>query len=425
MFHRCLTTLLLSGLLVCPHFPAAAQPLPKVRLRPVFTALTPDRPLWMCQAPDGSDRCFVVEQPGRILIVPKGSDGSQVKEFLNIVDRKTFVDAGANTGIGLMSVAFHPGFKTNGLFYIFYGQQSAAPGSPFPRRNVISEFKVSAADPDRADPASERVLLEVPEPFSNNQGGQLGFGPDGFLYISIGDGGSNNDPYNSGQNTASLLAKMLRIDVNTRSTTGSGRNVKQLPYGIPRDNPFVTQPDKWGGVGVRKEIYAWGLRNVWRYSWDRQTGDLWGADVGEKLWEEVDLIVKGGNYGWCVREGAHDFKPGPSGAQFVEPVLEYPHTTNLLSQSAFPHHTIGLCVIGGYVYRGKKFPALEGVYVYGDYVLGTIWGLRYAGGRVTDYGTLLQQPKNITSFAEDADGELYALSFGERNDGHIYAIEAE
>ena len=417
--------ILALGLLVWPHLPAAAQPLPRVRLRPTFPALTLDRPVWMCQAPDGSDRRFVVEQTGRVLIIPGGSDGSQVKEFLNITDRKPYMDFGANTHVGLISIAFHPGYRTNGLFYIFYAQTNANPAGQFPRRNVISEFKVSAADPDRADPASERVVLEVPEPFNSNQGGELGFGPDGYLYISLGDGGSNDDPFNNGQNTATLLGKILRIDVNTRSTTGAGRNLKQLQYGIPNDNPFVAEPDTWGGLGVRKEIYAWGLRNAWRYSWDRKTGDLWAGDVGERLWEEVDLIVKGGNYGWCVREGAHGFKPGPPGAQYREPVMEYPHGTNLLSQSAFPRHSIGLCVIGGYVYRGKKYPALEGVYVYGDFVLGTIWGFRYANGKVTDYGTLLQQPKNITSFAEDADGELYVLSFSERNDGHIYAIEAE
>jgi glucose/arabinose dehydrogenase len=199
-----------------------------------------------------------------------------------------------------------------------------------------------------------------------------------------------------------------------------------LQYGIPRDNPWVGEPDLWGNLGVRKEMYAWGLRNVWRYSWDRKSGDLWAGDVGQDLWEEVDLIVKGGNYGWCVREGAHHFKPGPPGAQYIDPVIEYPHNTNLLSQSKFPRHSIGMCVIGGYVYRGKKYPSLDGIYVYGDYVLGTIWGFRYAAGQVTDQATLLEQPKNIVSFAEDADGELYVLTFSasERNDGRVYAIEA-
>ncbi len=412
-----------TGLLLLPHHPATARPLPKVRLRPVFPALKVDRPVWMSQPPDGSDRFFVVAQMGRILILRKGGDGSQVKEFLNITSRKPYIEAGANTGVGLMSVAFHPGFKTNGLFYIFYSQQNTNRAGRFPGRNVISEFKVSSADPDRADLASERILMEVPEPFRNNQGGQLSFGPDGFLYISLGDGGSNNDPFNSGQNTASLLAKILRIDVNSRSTTGMGKDRKELQYGIPADNPWVGEPEMGVNQGARKETFAWGLRNVWRYSWDRKTGDLWGGDVGERLWEEVDLIVKGGNYGWCAREGAHHFKPGPAGARYIEPVIEYPHMPALLSQSKFPKHGIGICIIGGYVYRGKKYPSLDGIYMYGDFALGTIWGFRYAGGEVTDYGTLLAQPKNIASFAEDADGELYVLSFSEHNNGLIYAIE--
>jgi glucose/arabinose dehydrogenase len=416
-------SLLLNGALGA-YCAAAAQPLPAVQLRQIMPALALDRPVWMCQAPGDPDRFFIVEEPGRILLVPKGGDGSQTKEFLNMMDRGVFVDFGPNTAVGLLSLAFHPGFKTNGLSYVCYSQQNSNQTGLFHWRTVISEFKVSSADPDRADPASERVLLEAPEPFNSNQGGQLSFGPDGFLYAALGDGGSNDDPFNNGQNPASLLAKMLRIDINTRSTVGSGKKQKELPYGIPADNPWVGEPDM-GSLGARKEVYAWGLRNVWRYSWDQKTGDLWGGDVGEGLWEEVDLIVKGGNYGWCVREGAHHFKPGPSGAKYIDPVIEYPHKPMLLAQSKFPHHDIGLCVIGGYVYRGKKYPSLDGVYVYGDFVLGTIFGLRYEKGKVRDYGTLLSQPKNITSFAQDADGELYVLSFSERHDGRIYALETK
>ena len=364
---------------------------------------------------------YIVEEMGRILLVPKGSDGSQTKEFLNIQDRAPFVEAGPNTATGLLSLAFHPGFATNGLFYIFYTQPGTNQNGQFPSRNLVSEFKLSSNDPDRADLSSERVLLEIPEPFRNNQGGQISFGPDGMLYIALGDGGSNNDPFNSGQNTATLLGKILRIDVNGRSAVGTGKNQKQLQYGIPSDNPWVNEPIL-GNSGARKETFACGFRVVWRFSWDRQTGDLWAGDVGEASWEEVDLVTKGGNYGWCVREGAHHFKPGPPGAQFIDPVIEYPHKVQLLSESRFPRHGIGMCVIGGYVYRGKKYPALNGVYVYGDFVLGTVFGLRYSGGQVTDYGTLLEQPKNITSFAEDTDGELYLLSFSEHNDGHIYSI---
>jgi len=424
MIKRWAKPMILLGLAVWPQFPAPAQPLPKVHLRAVFPALTLDRPVWMCQAPGASDRFFLVEQTGRILLAPKGSDGSQVKEFLNIAARGAYVEAGPNTATGLNGLAFHPGFQTNHLFYLFYSQQNTNKTGPFPGRSVISEWKIAPDDPARADLRSERILLEVPEPFQSNQGGQLGFGPDGFLYIALGDGGANNDPFNNAQNPASLLGKILRIDVNTRSTAGLGKNQKPLPYGIPADNPWVDELEMGGNSSARREVYAWGLRNVWRFSWDRQTGDLWAGDVGERLWEEVDLIVKGGNYGWCVREGAHHFKPGPPNAQYLDPVIEYPHRPDLLAQSKFPRHSIGLCVIGGYVYRGRTYPRLQGVYVYGDFVLGTIWGFRYDRGQVTDYGALLEQPKNINSFAEDADGELYLLSFSERNDGHVYAIEA-
>jgi glucose/arabinose dehydrogenase len=387
--------------------------LPRIEMHPIFPGLQLKRTLWMSEAPDGSGRMFVVQQEGRILIARKGTDGSQSKEFLNIVDLKPFVD----NEEGLLSVAFHPGFRTNHLFYIYYNQQNPQTGSLFPRRSVISEFKVSDTDPDKADLGSERILLEVPQPFGNHKGGQVSFGPDGYLYIALGDGGLACDPFGSGQNTATLLAKILRIDVNSRSKVQMGPSRQTIPYGIPADNPFVGEPDM-SGLGARKEIWAYGLRNVWRYSWDRQTGDLWAGDVGQDLWEEVDLILKGGNYGWSVREGFHHFKPGPAGARYNEPVLEYPHRPELLSQSNFPKHTIGLCVIGGYVYRGNKFPALQGVYLYGDYNLGTVWGLRHKSGKVVEYGTLLQQPKNISSFAEDADGELYILAL----DAGVYSI---
>jgi glucose/arabinose dehydrogenase len=389
------------------------EPLPKIEIHPVFPALSLKRTLWMSEAPDDSGRMFIVQQEGRILIARKGTDGSQSKEFLNIVDRKPFVD----NEEGLLSVAFHPGFKTNQLFYIYYNQQNPQTGSMYPRRSVISEFKVSTADPDKADMRSERILLEVPQPFGNHKGGQITFGPDGYLYIALGDGGLACDPFGNGQNTATLLAKMLRIDVNTRSEIQVGPAKQTLAYGIPSDNPFVAEPDM-SGLGARKEIWAYGLRNVWRFSFDRQAGDLWAGDVGQDLWEEVDLITKGGNYGWSVREAFHHFKPGPPGAQYQEPVLEYPHRTDIAGQTKFSKHSVGLCVVGGYVYRGKKFPALQGVYVYGDYNLGTIWGLRYEGGQVTDYGTLLSQPKNISSFAEDRDGEIYVLAL----DAGIFSI---
>jgi glucose/arabinose dehydrogenase len=413
--------LLLSAFIFCsPVFTGVimAQPLPKIEIKRVFPDLQVDRPVWMSEAPDDSERFFVVAQAGKILVVKKDSDGGDAKEFLNIEDRHPYFE----NEDGLMSIAFHPGFKTNGLFYIYYNQKNPADqhSQPlnFPYRSVISEFKVSADDPDKADMSSERILLEVQQPFSNHKGGELCFGLDGYLYLGLGDGGAAGDPFGSGQNTSTLLAKMLRIDVNTRSTSNVGWHKQRLEYGIPSDNPFVGEPGS--GFYARKEIYAYGLRNPWRYSFDRQTGDLWVGDVGQDLWEEVDLVTKGGNYGWSVREGAHHFKPGPDGAQYVEPVMEYTHRPDLQSQGLFPDHSIGLCVIGGYVYRGKKFPTLEGVYVYGDYNLGTIWGFRYDrdAHKVTAEGMLLQQPKNISSFAEDQDGEIYAIMLS----GEIYSI---
>jgi glucose/arabinose dehydrogenase len=261
--------------------------------------------------------------------------------------------------------------------------------------------------------------LGIPQPSDVHKGGQLSFGPDGFLYTSIGDGGGQNDEFGAAQNCSTLRGKILRIDVNTRSTIGLHGARVTLPYGLPPDNPFIHEPDFWEN-SVRKEIWAYGLRNPWRYSWDRQTGQMWAGDVGQDKWEEIDLIVKAGNYGWGVREGAHYFKPGPAGARYIDPVMEYPHKTNLMAEALFPKHSIGACVIGGYVYRGARHPSLSGIYIYGDYALGTIWGFRYAGGKVTDAGTLLEQPKNIASFAQDLEGEVYALMY----DGHIFEIAA-
>ncbi|HEY4416028.1 MAG TPA: PQQ-dependent sugar dehydrogenase [Verrucomicrobiae bacterium] len=415
--------ILLSATVICSLLALAssteAQSLPAIALKPVFKKLPDERPMWLSEAPDGTGRFFVVYQDGKIVIVKKGSDGSDAKEFFNIVDRNPHFE----NEDGLMSIAFHPGFKTNGLFYVYYNQKNPAnqhsQPQNYPFRSVISEFKVSATNADVADMHSERILFEVPQPFSNHKGGELCFGPDGYLYLGLGDGGAGNDPYGSGQNTATLLAKMLRIDVNSRATSGNGKRSHELQYGIPSDNPFMHEPDM-GGMGARKEVYAYGLRNPWRYSFDRQTGVLWAGDVGQDLWEEVDVIVKGGDYGWSVREGAHHFKPGPEGAQYIEPIIEYSHRKDLQAQGLFPDHPTGNCVIGGYVYRGKQFPSLNGIYLYADYSPGTIYGLRYDfdAKKVTEHGQMLRQTDGITSFAEDGDGEVYVLMQG----GQIFQI---
>ena len=358
----------------------------------------------MEEAPDGSGRFFILEQDGRIVVVTDGTDGSAAQEFLNITNRHP------HTAVedGLLGLAFHPGFRTNRLFYIYYTQDK-------PRRSVISELKVG--ETGLGDLRSERIVMDVPQPFEDHKAGQMRFGRDGMLYIALGDGGHGNDPFNNAQNTASPLGKILRIDVDHRSTVTNAGVRTTLGYAIPPDNPWVGEPDLYEN-GVRKEVWAYGFRNPWRFAWDRETGDLWAGDVGQDTWEEVDLVIKGGNYGWCVREGDHHFKPGPEGARYINPVIEYPHDPKLLPKTKFPDMGIGMCVIGGFVYRGAKYPALRGVYLYADYVLGTLWGFRYRDGKVVEHAVLLRQPKNVTTFAQDHDGELYVVAYS----GQVYAV---
>jgi glucose/arabinose dehydrogenase len=379
----------------------AQQPWPAMELKLAFPELVVQRPIWLCEAPDDSKRLFLVEQRGRILILPHDRTGKETTTFLDISDRKPY---GGNEE-GLLGLAFHPQFRSNGRFYIYYTQHD-------PRRSVISEFRVSPNDRQRAELSSERILMEVPQPYENHNGGELLFGPDRFLYVSLGDGGSANDPHNNGQNLQTVLGKILRLDVDTRSNGA--------PFGIPRDNPFVGR-----GSGTREEIWAYGLRNVWRMSFDRQTGELWAGDVGQNKWEEVDVIVKGGNYGWRLREGFHPFDTNspPAGVTWIDPIIEYPH--NPIWDT---NHTPGLSITGGYVYRGHKLPGLRGVYLYGDFALGTIWGFRYEQGKITQRGIVWLHPKgqvplrNVASFGEDAAGELYVLSFEGTVNGRIYEL---
>jgi glucose/arabinose dehydrogenase len=251
--------------------------LPALELKVAFPELKFDRPLWMEEAPDDSKRFFVMQQNGKIFMLPQSRKADDMQTFLDITDRKPLVQ----NEEGLLAFTFHPQFRTNGLFYIFYSQQA-------PKRCVLSEVRVSRADANKADISSERILMEIPHPYWNHVGGTLIFGPDGFLYLSLGDGGAANDPHNVGQSGHHLLGKILRLDVNSR--TG------KLPYGVPKDNPFVGR-DKQGNLnadpfdtkpeGVRPEIWAYGFRNVWRMSFDRETGDLWAGDVGQDKWEEL------------------------------------------------------------------------------------------------------------------------------------------
>jgi hypothetical protein len=288
---------------------------------------------------------------------------------------------------GLLGLAFHPNFEENGYFYINYVADS-------PLRTIIARYSVMANDADQADRNSELVLLEVNQPFSNHKGGQLAFGVDGYLYIGLGDGGSAGDPFGNAQNRSSLLGKILRIDVNSPS---AGRN-----YSVPTDNPFVGNT-----FGYREEIYAYGLRNPWRFSFDPPTGKLWVADVGQNQREEIDLVEKGKNYGWNIMEGSLCYSPatGCNQAGLELPVWDYGRNE-------------GVCVIGGFIYRGSAFAGLYGAYIYGDYGSGRIWALRYDGTSAPVNTLIVATALSITSFGLDKNNELYFTAF----DGKIHKL---
>ena len=336
----------------------------------------------LVQPAAGDDRLFASEQSGRVLTFANDDGTDEVEDFLDIRGRVN--DSGSEEG--LLGLAFDPKFHENGYFYIYYSASD-------PRRSLVSRFGLSD-DGRRADPDSELVIMEIEQPFRNHNGGQLAFGPDGFLYIGLGDGGSAGDPMGHGRNTSTLLGSILRIDV-------SAANVAH-PYTIPSDNPLL------GDVDARGEIWAYGLRNPWRFTFDRETGELWAGDVGQNSLEEVDLVERGGDYGWNTLEGTRCFSPrascDPGGT--VLPVWEYP-TGEACS------------VIGGYVYRGDRIPSLYGAYVFADYCSGQIWALRYDGREVTEFLLLAETGLRIASFGEARYGEVYVLS---QNSG-IYRLD--
>ena len=338
----------------------------------------------LVQPEDGMGRIFIAVQGGVVRVFPNEQEASEAAIFLDISDRVS--DEGDEEG--LLGLVFDPYFSENGFFYVYY----SAAG---PRRSVISRFSIRHDNPDVASPDSELVILEVEQPFRNHNGGQLAFGPEGFLYIGLGDGGQAADPMDNGQNKGSLLGSILRLDVD-----GASENSR---YRIPVSNPFV------GMYGARQEIWAYGLRNPWRFSFDTVTGHLWAGDVGQNQWEEIDLIRRGLNYGWNTMEGFHCFRTNtPCDEAGLEvPVFEYPNG-------------IDCSVTGGYVYRGTRLPTLYGVYLYADYCSGKIWGLRYDGRLVIEHSLLVHSDiKQITSFGEDQSGNIFILS---RDDG-IYQLE--
>ncbi|HEY1013206.1 MAG TPA: PQQ-dependent sugar dehydrogenase [Herpetosiphonaceae bacterium] len=359
--------------------PLAANPAPPaafaIALEPLAEGL--DKPLYVTHAGDGSGRLFVAEQEGLIKLLPGG------EPFLDIRDR---VGSSGNEQ-GLLGLAFHPKFADNGWFYVNYTDRDGD--------TVLARFGL-AADGQRGDPASEQVILTQEQPAANHNGGMLAFGPDGLLYAGLGDGGGANDTYENAQNLRSLLGKILRLDVD------GGQ-----PYAAPADNPFV------GDAAARPEIWAYGLRNPWRFSFDRASGDLYIGDVGQNRYEWLHwqpAASKGGqNYGWPIVEGSHCLRGDSCAtAGLTPPILEYEHSQ-------------GCVITGGYVYRGAAYPFMQGTYVFADYCSGRVWGLNRAADGAWAKRDLLESGANISSFGEDEAGELYVVDLG----GTVYRLTAQ
>jgi glucose/arabinose dehydrogenase len=350
--------------------PTTTTVIPQVRLVRAMNGLGFNSMTGALQGPDG--RWYVVEQPGRILTFREGDASATL--FLDI---RHNVDFGGEKG--LLGFALAPDFARTGVFFVDYTR-----GGPL--RTEIASFTSNGTV---ADAASEVVILEIAQPFENHNGGQLAFGPDGYLYIGMGDGGSGGDPQGNGQNKNALLGKLLRIDVSDRTK-----------YGVPSDNPFAAG-------GGRGEVWAYGLRNPWRFSFDTATGTLWLADVGQNAWEEIDVVSPGANYGWNIMEATHCYNAARCDtAGLTLPVFEY-------------GHDLGCSITGGFVDRGSVAD-LQGVYVFGDYCSGRLWGLRYEGGRLVAQAQMATAGFSISSFAQDRSGAVYVLQYASA--GGIYKV---
>ncbi|HEV7998559.1 MAG TPA: PQQ-dependent sugar dehydrogenase [Planctomycetaceae bacterium] len=361
----------------------------------------PLRPILVTPAPDSSNRVFIPTQQGVLYVLPNNQQATTANVFLDISEKVSYREK--QNEEGFLGLAFHPKYRENGQFFVYYTNKAKK------RQNIVARYHVSKDDPNKADPNSEEILLTLDKPFWNHDGGTLAFGPDGFLYIALGDGGLANDPYKNGQNLSKLLGKMLRIDVDHKQG--------DLPYAIPADNPFA------GKEGARPEIWAYGLRNVWRFAFDSETGTLWAADVGQDTYEEIDLIVKGGNYGWNIREGLHPFKlkrqkaVADTGkpANVIDPIWEY-------------NHDVGKSITGGFVYRGKKIPELQGAYIYADYVAGKLWALRYdpEQKKVTANRPIpVTGNPAVMSFGTDQDNEIYFTTASAKGQGVFMILPAD
>jgi glucose/arabinose dehydrogenase len=354
------------------------------KLKNAFKNLSFDNPVDLQHAGDGTNRIFVVSQKGLIYVFKNNPSVKSAKIFLDIRNKVKY-----GTELGLLGLAFHPDYKNNGYFYVNYTASD-------PLRSVIARYTVRSKNRNSANKKSELILFQINQPYSNHNGGQLAFGPDDYLYIALGDGGSDGDPHNNGQSKSSFLGKILRIDVNC---TSGNKN-----YCIPPENPFAGNSQ-----GYKEEIYAYGLRNPWRFSFDPVTGWMWAGDVGQDDWEEIDIIEKGKNYGWRIMEGNHCYNPSSDcdTSGLTLPIWEY------------EHNDPGECSItGGYVYRGTKLPELYGKYIYGDYCSGSVWTLSYDGTNTATNKLLLTADIEISSFGIDKDNELYICDLN----GKVYKL---
>ena len=359
------------------------------------------KPVFITSYPNNAKLLYIVEQAGLIKLI---NDGKKLSRPFFDINKRVVNPNRPGDERGLLGFAFHPNHTNNGKFYINYMDNDG--------NTIVSEFSTNSEL--RANHKSERIILKLKQPYGNHNGGDIQFGPDGYLYISIGDGGKAGDPLNAGQDLSSLFGKIIRIDI------------EQKPYGIPKSNPFFGQKDK------REEIWAWGLRNVWRFSFDKQTGDKYLADVGQNKWEEVNFepaSSKGGlNYGWRIMEANHCYDPKENCPTegLIKPIIEYPNDANhpafafrIIEELSFSETDVeGCSVTGGYVYRGQKIKSMQGQYIFGDYCSGNIWTLRVVNGKAINF-------KNRTEEINIGGGEFttYISSFGQDSDGEIYIID--